>query len=73
MEDKLDGIRTCLESSGTRNRWGSRPLSSAKEAHMHHAERELSDGRVISVTAMTFGKGRLSIGKKGEMWYDDQW
>lgn len=34
-------------------------------------QRLLPDGRLITVTAMTFGKFRLNVGPADAYWYDD--
>ena len=36
-------------------------------------EKRLGDGRTIYVWAMTFGKGRLSVGATGALTVDDGW
>jgi hypothetical protein len=37
------------------------------------AERLLPDGRIVQITALTFGRARLHIGVAGEQTYFDEW
>lgn len=43
------------------------------EQHGPYAEADLNDGRVIHINPLTFGRARLSIGRKDQQWYDDSW
>jgi hypothetical protein len=36
-------------------------------------EKFLLDGRQVHVNLLTFSRARLSIGKQGSGWYDDEW
>jgi hypothetical protein len=40
---------------------------------MSYFERNLGDGRTVSVEPLTFGRARLHIGQTGSLFYDDSW
>lgn len=38
-----------------------------------YGQRDLGDGRTITVDPLTFGRARLHIGPSDTQWYDDGW